>query len=214
VTFDLAAHLSALTRAVKNLERDGKPAKAVVMSCVYDTDIDDLWQAISTRDRLKRWFGAVSGDLELGGRFKIEGNAEGIILECVPRERIATTWEFGGGVSWVTARLTSEPAGTRLEVEHLAPIDAHWVKYGPGAAGIGWDLWLMGLGRHLDAPDFLLKPEEAEAWFFTDEARQMIRTSSEDWARADIAAGADEAQARAVAESTRRFYSGEPPMES
>ena len=214
MTFDLAAQLGAMTRAVKNLERDGKPAKAVVMSFVYDTDVDDLWQAISTRERLKRWFGTVTGELAPGGRFKIEGNAEGTILECQPVERIVATWEFGGGISWVTARLTPEAAGTRLEVEHMSHIDQHWDNYGPGAVGIGGDLWLMGLGRHLDDPDYVMQPGEAETWFATEEARQMIGSSSAAWARADIDAGAAEPHARIVAEATRRFYTGDPPIEA
>ncbi len=32
MSFDLAAHISAMTRIVRNLERDGKPAKAVIAS--------------------------------------------------------------------------------------------------------------------------------------------------------------------------------------
>lgn len=209
MTFDLLASLGGMTRTVNDLERGGRPAKAVVTSFVYDTDNDDLWEAISTVDRLGRWFGAVSGEFRPGGRFKIEGNAEGTILECVPRERIVATWEYGGGISWVTARLTPVAAGTRLEVEHLAPIDPHWEQYGPGALGTGWDLWLLGLGRHIDDPEFWLQPEDAEAWFATGEARQMIRLCCEDWARADIASGTAEERAHTVAEITRRFYSGE-----
>ena len=35
----------------------------------YDTDIDDLWSAITEPDRLARWFGQVEGDLRIGGKF-------------------------------------------------------------------------------------------------------------------------------------------------
>lgn len=209
MTFDLADHLARTSRAVHAAERDGKPGKAVVLSSLYDTDLDDLWEAVTTPERLRRWFGAVSGDLQQGGRFQIEGNASGTILECRPRQLIAVTWEFGDAVSWVTARLTAEPDGTRLHVEHQAPLDAHWEKYGPGAVGIGWDLWLTALARHLLAPDYQLSPSEAEAWFFTDEARTMIRTASAGWAAADIAAGEAETHAHRTAEATRRFYTGE-----
>lgn len=45
MAFDLAVHLGAMTREVRNLERDGQPAKAVVASRVYDTDAADLWDA-------------------------------------------------------------------------------------------------------------------------------------------------------------------------
>jgi uncharacterized protein YndB with AHSA1/START domain len=34
---------------------------------VYDTDIDDLWDACTDPERLARWIGKVSGDLREGG---------------------------------------------------------------------------------------------------------------------------------------------------
>jgi uncharacterized protein YndB with AHSA1/START domain len=99
MTFDLTAHLHAMTRVVENLERDGKPAKAVVASCLYDTDAADLWDALTSKERLRRWFLPVAGDLRIGGRYQFEGNAGGTITECEPHRKIAATWEFGGGVT-------------------------------------------------------------------------------------------------------------------
>ena len=139
MSLDPAAHMPPMTRIVRNLERDGKPAKAVIASCVYDTDAADLWNALTDPKRIPRWFLPVSGDLKLGGRYQFEGNAGGTITECVPHKKIAATWEFGGGVSWVTVTLTPERSGTRFELEHVAEVGAHWDKFGPGAVGIGWE---------------------------------------------------------------------------
>jgi uncharacterized protein YndB with AHSA1/START domain len=36
----------------------------------YDTDIDDLWSALTDPRRLARWIGEVEGDLRLGGEFR------------------------------------------------------------------------------------------------------------------------------------------------
>src|SRR5690348_2430112 len=36
----------------------------------YDTDIDDLWSAVTDPRRLARWLGDVEGDLRLGGEFR------------------------------------------------------------------------------------------------------------------------------------------------
>ena len=36
----------------------------------FDTDIDDLWSAITDPVRLARWLGEVEGDLRLGGEFR------------------------------------------------------------------------------------------------------------------------------------------------
>jgi uncharacterized protein YndB with AHSA1/START domain len=220
MTFDLSSHLGCMTRAVKDLERDGRPAKAIVASRVFDTDAADLWDAITTAERIPRWFAPVSGDLRLGGRYQIEGNAGGTITACEPPEHLALTWEYSGTVSWVAVRLTPEAAGTRLELEHVAHADdrdvpeelrGHWEKFGPGAGGVGWDLGFMGLARHLADPDAVMSPEEAMAWMVSDEAKELYRITSAAWGQAAIAAGEPEAEALAAAERTRAFYSGEAP---
>src|SRR5215467_15063411 len=36
----------------------------------YDTDIDDLWSALTEPGRLARWYGQVEGDLCPGGEFR------------------------------------------------------------------------------------------------------------------------------------------------
>ena len=36
----------------------------------FDTDIDDLWSAITDPARIARWLGEVEGDLRLGGEFR------------------------------------------------------------------------------------------------------------------------------------------------
>ena len=40
---------------------------AVRVEGVYDTDVDDLWQACTTPERLARWLAEVTGDLHPGG---------------------------------------------------------------------------------------------------------------------------------------------------
>jgi uncharacterized protein YndB with AHSA1/START domain len=36
----------------------------------YDTDVEDLWAAITDPSRLARWYGQVEGDLVAGGEFR------------------------------------------------------------------------------------------------------------------------------------------------
>jgi len=43
----------------------------------YDTDIDDLWSAITDPSRLARWYGEAEGDLRLGGEFRLRVLASG-----------------------------------------------------------------------------------------------------------------------------------------
>lgn len=210
--FDLADHLGAISRTVENLERDGQPAKAVVATRVFDTDVADLWHALTTPERLKRWFAPVNGELRLGGRYQVEGNASGTITACAPQWHIAATWEFMGAISWIELDLRPEGTGTRLELRHIAPLNPHWDAYGPGAVGVGWELGFVGLGAHLQRPDDDVRGE-GTGWETSDEARRLVRASSEGWGAAAIAAGDDRAHALKAAEATRRFFSGEPPME-
>lgn len=210
MTFDISAHLGAMTRTVENLERDGQPAKAVVSTRLYDTDMADLWDALTNAERLPRWFAQVDGDLALGGRFQVMNNASGTITACDEPRHFAGTWEFGGATTWIEVDLTSEAGGTRLVLRHIAPLSPHWDMFGPGAVGVGWELGLLGLAAHIAAPGSDVRAE-GTGWETSDEAKALVRASSEGWGNADIAAGEDPTQARKAAEATRRFYSGEPP---
>jgi uncharacterized protein YndB with AHSA1/START domain len=54
---------------------DGKGI--VRMEDRFDTDIDDLWSALTDPRRLARWLGDVEGDLRLGGEFRARFFASG-----------------------------------------------------------------------------------------------------------------------------------------
>jgi uncharacterized protein YndB with AHSA1/START domain len=210
VEFDVIRTIGAVTRAVTNRERDGRPARAVVASRDYDTTPDDVWDAITNPERIPRWFLPVTGDLRLGGRYQLQGNASGEITRCEPPRHLALTWEFAGDVSWVTVELTEANGRTHLELEHIAYVDdARWNQYGPGAVGVGWDMTLMGLGRYL-AGGAAVDPKEAMAWLGSADGKAFVRASSEDWCRAAIASGADEAVAKASAQRTLAAYTGTP----
>lgn len=208
MTGDITALIGAVTREVRSTTFADKPARVVVATRVYDTDIDDLWDAITNPERLPRWFMPISGELKLGGRYQLEGNAGGAITRCEPPRELAVTWEFGGGVSWVTVSLREEGEATRLELHHIAHPEAHWDQFGPGAVGVGWEFGLMGLVRHLENPN-ARPPESDEAWMASDEAKRFVRLSAEAWRDAAIASGDDAGWAAESAERTRKFYSGE-----
>lgn len=208
--FDIDAHLGRMRRSLTSVMHEGRPAKRLVATRTYATDPDDLWDALVNPDRLPRWFLPISGDLREGGHYQLDGNASGTITRCVPPSELGLTWEMNGDVSWVTVRLESEGPGTRLTLEHLAHVpEAFWDQYGPGATGVGWDLSMLGLARHVADPSQPRDREAVAAWERSDEAKQLYRVTSEAWARTSIADGTPEAQARAAGERTRAFYSGE-----
>ena len=49
--------------------RDG--TGVVTVQDRFDTDIDDLWSAITDPSRLARWYGEVEGDLRIGGDLRV-----------------------------------------------------------------------------------------------------------------------------------------------
>jgi uncharacterized protein YndB with AHSA1/START domain len=199
-------------RRVDGREHLGKPAIVAIAARTYDTSVDDLWNALTTPQRLTRWFSRVDGDLKLGGRYKIQGNAEGSITRCDPPEAFDLTWEFGGGTSWVTVRLAPEGRKARLTLEHIAHREGigedHLKKFGPGAVGIGWDLWFNGLARHLADPSLAIDPAAADAWLLSSEGKAFVRGSGDAWGAAHAASGEDPENARAQAERTITFYTG------
>ncbi len=208
---DIAGHVGAITRAVRRGERDGKPTQTVVAERTYDTSIDDLWEAITSAERIPRWLLPVTGELRLGGRYQLEGNAGGEVIACEPPRRLAVTWEYGGDVSWVDVELSTVPSGTRLELEHTAHPSPAWeaAGFGPGAVGIGWDLSLLGLALYLTSGT-ALDPAQTQAWQASDEAKDFMRSSSDAWCDADIAGGTPTDVARAAADRTTEAYTGAP----
>lgn len=208
---DPIAAVKAMTRTVRDVEVNGEPGKAIIASRTYDTDPADLFDALSNPERIRRWFLPISGDIKLGGRYQFQGNAGGTITECKPPKRIAATWEFGGGVSWVVLTLTPEGDQTRLELEHTSPIHPMAAHYGPGAVGIGWDLGFYGLALHVANPTSTNSPEASEAWSVSPEGKNVIRISSDGWGAANIANGEPRVAALAAAENARQFFTGEAP---
>jgi hypothetical protein len=152
----------------------------------------------------------VEGDLQLGGRYQLKGNAGGTITACTPPGHFAATWEFGGATSWIDVKLAAERDKARLTLEHTAVIEDHWNQFGPGAVGIGWDLALAGLERYL-ATGASVDHETAEAWMGSPDGKAFMTASGEFWRAAHVASGVDPASARERSDRTIAFYRGEIP---
>jgi len=200
--------VQAITRELRSGERDGKPTRVAVATRVYDTTPEDLWDALTNDERIPRWFLPVSGDLKLGGRYQLQGNAGGTITRCDPPTHLALTWEYGGQISWVDVRLAPERKGTRLVLEHAAHVpEEFWTQYGPGAVGVGWDLSLNGLAVHIETGK-AMDPAEGMAWPGTPDGKRFVKGSSDGWGHASFGAGTDKAGALAAAARTYAFYTG------
>jgi uncharacterized protein YndB with AHSA1/START domain len=191
-------------------EDDGA-SRSVLLRRAFPAAVEDVWDACTTAERIGRWLMPVSGELRLGGRYQLQGNAGGEILRCEPPRLLRVTWGMGDGpASEVEVRLSpGDDAETILELEHTAAVDpALWDRYGPGAVGVGWDLALLGLFLYLSKGQD--RPEDPGAWAASPEAREFIARSSEAWGAAFRQAGASEAQAAAATAETTAFYT--PPI--
>lgn len=206
--FDVEEQLAAAERSVSARERDGRPARVVGLARRYATTPAELWDAATNADRIPRWFLPVSGDLALGGRYQLEGNAGGLITACEPSSHLALTWEFGGDLSWLEAWFRHDgPGSARLTLTHTSLVTEHWDRYGAGATGVGWESALLVLAMHLANPA-APKPDEV-AFAASADGRAFIAGSSAAWAEAAIAAGEEPGAARGAAARTTAFYTGE-----
>jgi uncharacterized protein YndB with AHSA1/START domain len=208
---DVVHQINAVTRRVGSRTLEAGAARTVVLSQTYDTDVDDLWDACTNPERIPRWFLPITGELRLGGRYQLEGNAGGTIERCDPPHGFDATWEFGGGVTWIEVRLTPEPGGrARFQLEHIAVVDERWGEFGPGAVGIGWDLSLIGLSLHLASGGAQVDPTEVMSWAASAEGVAFMTASNDGWCAADVAAGEDPDVARGAADRTIAAYTAVP----
>jgi uncharacterized protein YndB with AHSA1/START domain len=116
---------------------DGKGI--VRMEDRFDTDIDDLWSALTDPRRLARWMGEVEGDLRLGGEFRARFFASGWegtgrVEACEPPRRLLLLTMQPGqpGQHFMEATLTADGGQTILVWEERGmPLD-QLAAYGSG----------------------------------------------------------------------------------
>lgn len=208
---DLNNLLNSFTCKVENGEREGNSLKVVSIKGSFATSAEDLWDAVTTKERLSRYFTPTSGDLKEGGNFALEGNANGKIIKCDAPKFFSVTWEFMNSVSWVDVTVSAGDSGlSELTLEHYLAVNSHWEEYGAGATGVGWMLGYVGLAYHLKGEDFhgegaVHNPEE---FFALPEVKEFMINGSKIWASAEIKAGETPSQAEAAADRTAKFYTG------
>lgn len=110
----------------------------------YKAGREDVWDAITTRERLVRWFLPISGELRPGGRYQLEGNAGGEIVRCDRPSEIVLTWEIGEMNTDVLVRLDADGDSTVLTLTH-SPMPGEFVS----GTGVGWELGLVALEKYL-----------------------------------------------------------------
>jgi uncharacterized protein YndB with AHSA1/START domain len=116
---------------------DGKGA--VRLEDRYDTDIDDLWSAITDPSRLARWYGETEGDLSLGGQFQLRVFASGWegtrrVEVCEPPRRLVLVGKEQDEPDEMVTEVTLTPDGdqTILVMEERGMPLEYVAAYGAG----------------------------------------------------------------------------------
>jgi len=126
----------------------------------FDTEIDDLWSALTDPGRLSRWHAQVEGELRPGGQFRTYVEADDIestgrIVACEPPRRLVVTtretdesWRKGNGVppfdQTIEATLTADGDQTVLVIEVRGmPLDK--IAF----YGAGWQIHAENLATYL-----------------------------------------------------------------
>ena len=211
---DYSVASGAESRSVRLSTRGELPVRIVAVGKTFSADQKSLWRSVSESEQIAKWFSPVSGDLRVGGRYKIEGNASGEVLRCIVPELFEVTWEFAGNLSWVSVSLSSKGARTTLNLEHAHRVgddaaDKHWREFGPGATGVGWDLSMLGLELFVRNQFNDFGRKEAEAWLGLEEGKSFIRRFADTWRVAHVESGESPNAAREMANRTATAYCGD-----
>ena len=205
--FDADDQIEFVSRTVGRRTVDHEDAHVLTISRTYPTDVEDLWDALTSIERIPRWFLPITGGLREGGHYQLEGNAGGTVQRCEPPKSFDATWEFAGDVSWIEVSVTPDGEGARFTLDHITRGGEHWDLYGPAATGIGFEMGILGLALHLRTGE-AIDPQLGMQWQTTDEAKRYMTRSGELWRDADVASGTDPDDAAGKAGRTLVAYTG------
>ena len=125
----------------------------------FDTDIDDVWSALTDPSRLARWYSEVEGDLQLGGEFRARLFASGWegtgrVEACEPPQRLLLLTQGPGRAGEGVIEVTLAADGDRTTLvweERGMPLDLI-AAYGAGIQVHVEDLGAyLGGGERVDA---------------------------------------------------------------
>lgn len=150
-----------------------------------------IWDALTRRRQLARWFGQVTGCATPGSGFAVEGRGSGRVVDRDPRHSLTLTWHEAGTAGTVVVRMAAD-GDNRTIVEVTHTVGRPQARSGPAwsagdgaavvlAAGPAWDLALLALRRYLEGAD---GPDDAQAT-----GQRFAQHALSAWVEATITAG-------------------------
>ncbi len=147
------------TRTVQGSLRDDQGRGTVHLEARTDAPPEEVWAALTHRQRLAAWLGPVEGEPELlSATFTATGWEGGLVVEaCEPQQRLLVgTRSEGEPDCVIEVLLQADDAGTHVVVEDRGlPLDQLW------AYGGGDQVLLEGLLAHLAGRPL---PEARSRW--------------------------------------------------
>ena len=126
------------TRILGSL-RSTEDQGVVHMEDRFETDIGDLWSALTDPARLARWYGQVEGDLRPGGQFRARVLASGWegtgrVDACEPPRRLVVTSKEADAPDEevIEAALTADGGETILVLDQRGLLLDQLAAYGAG----------------------------------------------------------------------------------
>ena len=117
----------------------------------FDTDIDDLWSALTDPERLASWVGKITGDLRPGGEFhgSLTSGWEGVsrVEECQAPWRLLLTMDLDAPGE-IEVMLTADGDQTNVVIEQRE-VSLDYLA----AFGAGMQVHAEDLGAHLAGRD-------------------------------------------------------------
>lgn len=130
--------------AVTSRTTPGSTGFAVRFERGYPTSADDLWDAVTTPERVGRWLGALTGDRREGGDYHLDLSEPGDdsgdsltwgrVVTCEPGRRLVVTWETSG-LATSEVEVTTTAVGqdeALLVLEHRSLPEPNARGYGAG----------------------------------------------------------------------------------
>lgn len=183
------ASIPLVERSVTNREIADGQAHAVVFRRRLDAPIQDVWAAVTTPDRIDRFFLPVSGDFREGGHYAFEGQASGKILACDAPNLLRLEWipPDRTDADQVEVRLAADgDDATWLELEHASIADVFHTdlsgdKFSPA---VGWEGPFHFLGEYLRG---VLPDRPSMEWYVFDEAEEvrLAKLRAAEWVTAE-----------------------------
>lgn len=188
---EIASQDSSLTivqRSLVDKEIAAGQGRAAILGRRFDAPIDKVWEAVTTPDRIDRFFLPVSIDSE-AGTYAFTGQASGKILACDAPSVLRVEWNppDRGTSDQVEVRLTADgPDATWFELEHASVDDVFHTdltsdKFSPA---IGWEAPIHYLGEYLRG---VLPDRPSMEWYVFDEAEELrlAKLRAPEWEKAE-----------------------------